>query len=100
MKRFTFARHARADLDEIWAYIAREGSVDAAHRVLGVLRNTCCELSLMPGMGADRPNIGANVRAFVAANYRIYYEPNGKRGIHIIRVLHCARDEKRAFGKP
>jgi len=37
MKRYRLAGPAKADLDEIWLYIAQEGGVEAADRVIGTI---------------------------------------------------------------
>lgn len=81
---------ARADLLDIWSYVAHD-SPAKADRVLDNINKHCPNLSRFPKMGRVRNELGASLRSFPAGNYVIFYREVSK-GIEIIRVLHGARD--------
>jgi toxin ParE1/3/4 len=93
MKRLRIARSAVADLDEIWLYIARDRTPEAAERVIDSLTSKFSLLAAFPGMGRLRPEIGPGIRSFAARNYRIYYREEKKRIVRILYVRHTRRDE-------
>lgn len=94
MSRLRVARSAVADLDEIWLYIARRESPEAAERFVNLLTGKFALLLSVPAAGRNRPELGDGVRSFPVRNYRIYYrhEPGIVRVLH---VRHTARDESK-----
>ncbi len=88
---------AEKDLDEIWDYIARD-SPERATKFLRSLNEKLNRLSKNPLMGRARNEIDENLRSFPYGNYIIFYTPI-TNGIDVIRILHCARDYERIFGK-
>ena len=58
MSKYRVAPSAVADLDEIWLYIARNASVEAAERFVEFLTSRFPLLAANPGMGRSRPNLG------------------------------------------
>ena len=56
--------HAETDLLEIWVYIAEEGGIDAADRVLGTIDQRCQALAEQPGMGRRRDELAPGLRSY------------------------------------
>lgn len=86
---------ARADLLDIWNYVA-DDSPAKADRLLDTINTQCQTLARFPKMGRQRNELGASLRSFPVDNYVIFYREVAK-GIEIIRVLHGARDIKGIF---
>src|SRR5512133_2181909 len=93
MSRLRVSSAARADLLEIWAYIAEENGA-AADRVVDEIALTFSTLSCHPRMGRQREGFRRPLRTFPVGKYLIYYRLL-KDGIEIYRVLHTARDAER-----
>jgi plasmid stabilization system protein ParE len=94
MSRFVLTPAARADLTEIFDYIAQD-SPDAAHRVLEELRAAMKKLARMPDMGHFRRDLASEpLRFWPVYSYLIIYRPEA-RPIQVVRVLHGARDVRR-----
>jgi toxin ParE1/3/4 len=92
MPRLTIAPEARQDLQEIRDRILKE-SPKAARRVIMRLRQIARLLAGAPSLGRDRPELGTELRSFVADRYLLFYRPlKGEEGIELVRVLHGARD--------
>lgn len=89
MVRITRSRPARADLREIWLYVAQD-SIEAADRLLDRLDRTVRMLANNPGIGERRDDLRAGLRRFVMGNYLVFYE-TVPGGIRVVRVLHGAR---------
>jgi toxin ParE1/3/4 len=98
MSKLRIARSAVADLDEIWLYIARHASVEAAERVMNLLTSKFSLLAGSPGIGRRRPELGLEIRSFPVQNYRIYYRPEKRGVVRILYVRHAKREESRLFG--
>jgi toxin ParE1/3/4 len=88
---------ARADLLEIWAYIARdsEESVDA---FVAAIDQKLQLLAVTPHIGRARDELEKGVRSFPLGRYVIFYR-TASSALEIIRVLHAARDVDAAFGQ-
>ena len=100
-RRITVDPAADIDLDEQFHYIASD-NVRAAERFVRAAIADFERLAAMPGMGALRefesPDL-QDVRSWPIkgfANYLIFYRPTPE-GIHVLRVLHGARDINRIF---
>jgi toxin ParE1/3/4 len=92
MPRLVIAPEARQDLREIRDYIATNDP-RAARRVVTRLRDMTRMLAAAPTIGRNRPELGAEIRSFVADRYVLFYRPLQQAGgIELIRVLHGARD--------
>lgn len=89
----------KADLHEIWSYIAAD-SEKRADSFLAVLETKFHKLSGAPMIGvAKLPSFPA-VRLFPFKGYLILYEPlPGGDGVELIRLLHGAREWRRLFGE-
>ena len=98
MSDYVFTPLAKADIFEIWSYIASD-SEEAADRVEQAIYDTCALVSGNPGQGRVRPDLVAQPLRFRTLtrypNYAIVYRPetvplqivavmNGKRNIQRI----------------
>ena len=90
MNQYRVSDAARADLDEIWFYIAQDNP-NAADRFIRALVSRFPILASMPQMGRQREELSPRLRSFPVGNYIIFYRPV-ENGIEIARVLHGARD--------
>ncbi|KQS99189.1 MULTISPECIES: type II toxin-antitoxin system RelE/ParE family toxin [unclassified Rhizobium] len=75
---------AKADLIDIWRYIARDNDA-AADR-----------LSDRPEAGRPRPELHADLRSFPVGNYIIFYTFDGT-ALTVVRVLSGFRDISEDF---
>jgi toxin ParE1/3/4 len=94
--RYRVSREARADLAEVFSYIA-EDSVTAARRMNARFYEAFTTLARMPGIGRERPELDSGTRSFPVGNYIIYYRERAQC-IEISRVLHGMREQGRALG--
>lgn len=87
---------ARADLAEIWDYIAEdsEARADAFIESIGQKLETLVD---NPSIGRARDILGESIRSFPVGRYVIFYLPL-QDGIDVVRVLHSARDLDTALG--
>ena len=90
MPRVIFSPIARADLQEIWDYIA-EDSVFQADRLTDKFRVKFEHLAKWNTLGRPRPELGKECRSYPFGKYCFYFRPL-EDGIEVIRVLHSARD--------
>lgn len=90
MSQFRVSPRARADLDEIWRYIARD-SVDRANRFADEITSRFPMIARFPGMGDDKSRFGAGLRSLPVGKYLIFYRATS-RPLEIVRILHGARD--------
>jgi toxin ParE1/3/4 len=90
MSQYRISDAARADLEEIWFYIAGDRA-EAADRVTRGIINRFPALADFPGMGRSREELAPGLRSFPVGNYVIFYRPI-EDGIAVVRVLHGARD--------
>ena len=97
MRRYIVSADARADLDEIWDYIASRSSAETASTFLWRFYDTFATLARSPSAGVAAPGLGEDsARKFPIGNYLIYYRPiRGK--VMIWRVLHGNRVQLRAL---
>jgi toxin ParE1/3/4 len=93
MMRIRLAPQARADLDAIWLYIARESASDAiATRTVGSITDKFGLFAKFPHLGKSlRSDLRPNVRTFPVNNYVIFYSVKSAE-IRILRVIHAGRD--------
>jgi toxin ParE1/3/4 len=93
--------HARQDLLDIWAYIARQNAPLVADAVLGRIHGAIEILARTPLIGRERGEFPGKPRSFAVRPYVIFYEPLSEGdGILIWRVIHGARDLPRLIVPP
>ena len=90
--------NAHHDMDEIWWYIAQDNP-PAADRIIYSIREMFGALVSMPYMGVLRHDFGRDMRQMIVGRYAIFYTPHEDH-IHIVRVLHSARDIPSLFESP
>ncbi|OFV88814.1 MAG: hypothetical protein A3J75_06715 [Acidobacteria bacterium RBG_16_68_9] len=88
--RVRFLPEARADLHQIWDYIA-EDDVEAATRLVDLVEERCTLLVRSPDIGRVRDELAPGLRSFPVGKYVIFYR-RAKGGIEIVRVLSAWRD--------
>ena len=94
--RFVLTPQARADLLEIWNYIA-EDSPENADRVLERLYAAFTRLAETPGMGHHREDLAdARHRFWTVYSYVIAYRDQ-TRPLEIIAIVHGARQLEAFF---
>ncbi len=81
---------AKADLIEIWRYIARDNE-GAADRLLDRVQSALLMLSNQPVAGRARPELHDDLRSFAVGNYIIFYT-FGETTLTVVRVLSGFRD--------
>ena len=98
--RIRLAPQARADLDAIWLYIAREGGGPAmATRVIDSIADKFGLFAKFPFIGGSlESELRPNVRTFPVNNYQIFYSVRPSE-IHILRILHASRDAYAVFAE-
>jgi len=90
---------ARADLIDIYRYIAGESSRERAAAYLHKIEKTLSLISDHPGMGTKRLQNHPDVRAYPVRNHLLFFRPLPEGdGIDLIRVLHGARDWQSIIG--
>ena len=89
---------AKADLSDIWQFIA-EDSDDQADAFIDLIDQKFQLLAQQSGLGRRREELAEGLRSFPVGRYVIFYLliPGG---VQIVRVLHGARDIEAAFTKP
>ena len=90
MNQYRVAASARADLDDLWFYIAQDDPL-AADKFIKHVVSRFTKLANWPQIGRRRSELAANLRSFSVGRYVIFYRPLGN-GIEVVRVLHGARD--------
>jgi toxin ParE1/3/4 len=84
---------ARADLLEIWDYVASESGFPArADRLVLKLRAACQAASEFPRMGRPEPQYAPGLRIWREGAYLIAYLTDPNDDIDVLRILHGARD--------
>jgi toxin ParE1/3/4 len=95
-RRVRISGQAKAELDAIWDWVARNGNTDAATHLIDSITDTFFLLWRHPGLGRRRNDLGPEAGSFPVGNYIVYYRRR-KRGIEISRVIHGSRDQARAL---
>ena len=96
MARILLRPRAKADLVEIWDYIA-EDSETRADAFLETIEQKMKILAERPKVGRQRDELAEGIRSFPVSRYVIFYIPIDA-GISVVRVLHGARDLDAVFG--
>jgi toxin ParE1/3/4 len=81
---------AKADLTEIWDYIAEDSEIQA-DAFINTVDQKFLLLSEQPNLGRTRYELAKNMRSFPLGRYVIFYGVIAD-GIEVVRVLHGARD--------
>ncbi len=81
---------------DIWDYIAERDSFDPADTFLTHLEQKCQLIAKTPRIGKERKELSVGTFFFPTGNYTIAYLIK-EYGIHVVRVVHSARDFPRLF---
>jgi toxin ParE1/3/4 len=95
LARLVVSPAAKQDLVEAFLYIAQD-NLDAAERVHGQLEKAFFTIVRQPGVGRERGEFGAGIRTLPVGRYVIYYR-YAAGWLRILRVIHGARDQSKAF---
>src|SRR5688572_9760511 len=96
MRKLLIQPQARADLLEIWHYIAGD-DVAAANRVSERLERAIRDLITMPGKGHRRADVTApSYRFWSVHSYVIAYRYDDE-SLTVVRVVHGVRDFRKLF---
>ncbi len=90
MNQYRVSAEARADLDEIWLYIAHDNP-DAADKYIRAIVSRFPTFAAMPRMGRERPELSPGLRSFVVGHHVIFYRLCDS-GLEVARVLDGVRD--------
>jgi toxin ParE1/3/4 len=82
---------ARADIQALWDYGAREHGVEAANAYVIRLDEVMHRALEFPDMGSDYGDVRAGYRKMISGQHLIFYIPHDG-GIDVIRVLHGRMD--------
>jgi len=97
MSVYVFAPLAKADIFDIWSYIAND-SEDAADRVEREIYAACAFVAEAPMRGHSRPDLTTRSLRFCTLarypNYTIVYRPE-TAPIEIVAVVHGKRNIRR-----
>ena len=89
---------AKADLSEIWEFIA-DDSDDKADAFIDLIDQKFQLLAQQVGLGRRRDEHAEGLRSFAVGRYVIFYLAI-PGGVQIVRVLHGASDIQAAFTEP
>ncbi|MEM9353818.1 MAG: type II toxin-antitoxin system RelE/ParE family toxin [Planctomycetota bacterium] len=102
MAKATLSVAAERDLASIFAFVGQE-SHSAAERLLSATQETFALVAKNPLLSPEYPHkrIEGVRRKLVSgySNYSVFYTPT-EDGVHVIRVLHNARDIPRVLEEP
>ena len=97
MSAYVFTPLAKADIFDIWSYIA-EHSEEAANRVEQAIYDACAFVAEAPLRGHSRPDLTARSLRFWTLtrypNYAVVYRPETVP-LQIVAVLHGKRNIRR-----
>ena len=97
MLRIEKAERAKADLLEIWKYVALD-SLERAERLIDELDEALNKLAEYPDVGRNRDELSKGLTSFPVGNYVVYYRKlSTLKGIEVVRVLHGRRDVEAGF---
>lgn len=96
MAKLRIAEAARDDLRDIRTYSKLAFGSSTAHDYLEGLRQVFALLRSRPAAGIEEADLGKGMRGFPYRAHRVYYRLD-EEGILIVRILHHARDLRRAL---
>ena len=86
---------ARLDLLQIWNYLADHASLEVADKVSADIESGIREVAKSPSLGHRREDLTPRqVLFYLVHSYFVIYRPD-KKPLHVIRILHSARDVAR-----
>lgn len=98
-KGFRVSVRAGHDLDDIADYSIETWGIKQMETHMAMLDERFHWLADNPNLGQTRPEIGPDIRGFVAGTHVIYYR-GLRNAVEIVAVLHAARDAVKALRGP
>ncbi|WP_299876297.1 type II toxin-antitoxin system RelE/ParE family toxin [uncultured Sulfitobacter sp.] len=98
-KVFRVSDRAGQDLDDIADYSIETWGIKQMESHMAMLDARFHWLAENPNLGQARPEIGPDIRGFVAGTHVIYYR-GSRNAVEIVGVLHAARDAAKALKGP
>jgi toxin ParE1/3/4 len=100
MMRIRLAPQARADLDAIWLFFARESGSDVlATRIVESVADKFGLFAKFPYIGKELDSDRCpGLRTFPINNYIIFYRIKAGE-IRILRIIHSKRDARAVFSE-
>lgn len=95
-RQILLSETAKADLDEIWFFIARDHP-ETADRFIDFLMDEISLLADQPRMGRLREDLQPGLRYFPVRRYLIFYQEIDDSRVSILRVVSAARDQVTLF---
>ena len=96
MRHVVLLRKARADVDQIWTWIAKD-NIPAADRIKALIDDAMLRLAEIPDQGHRRQDVrDQSFRFWVVRPYVIAYKFDDTQ-LTVYRVLHGARDFTKHF---
>ncbi len=93
MRRIRYTRQARADLIDIWLWIAREGDA-RADAVLNRIESRISLLAEHSEAGPRRREIAEDARSLLAERWLVLYRLTPD-GVQVVRIVDGSRDVRR-----
>jgi len=91
------APSAKAELAEIWCYIAIDSSHNTADRTIERIAEGLERLALFPLTGRPRDELSPGLRSyFIRPRHTVFYRVKGEH-LEVAQILHHARDLSRFF---
>jgi toxin ParE1/3/4 len=96
--RIRLSPQARADLDDVWFYVASEsGSEERATRIVATITDKFALFGRFPFIGKSLESAKrANLRSFPVGSFVIFYSTRPNE-IRVLRIIHTSRDAWAAF---
>lgn len=90
MKQVFITEIARADLGDIWDYVAHDGP-ERADRLLDTIVTKCQLLERFPDIGRPRTELAPALRSITVGRYIVFYR-NTAEHVEVIRILDGWRE--------
>jgi len=93
MAKVSLSARARRDLLSLLADLADVAGTQTARKYDTKFKRVIRRLARFPGIGAPRPQLGAETRLVSVNPYLIFYDGGPKSGtVHVLRILHGRRN--------
>jgi toxin ParE1/3/4 len=96
MSRILRTPQAEADLAEIWSYVASDNP-DAADKLIRRIHKAFQAIAENPDIGIRQDEIRPGLRCKLVRRWYLVLYEIGDDAVHVLRVLHGARDYKDLF---
>jgi toxin ParE1/3/4 len=94
--KIRFSKEAKSDLSKIAIYTLIQYGEQQMYTYKEQLKDEAERISKNPGLGTDRPELGAKLRSVVSGMHIIIYKIDFDC-LTILRIIHGNRDIKKEF---